>query len=315
MKRSPAPSRIPGPGKISEPMKSTNGISRRQALQSIAALATGALIRPASVFAADPAKNKVRLAIIGDWGTGDHDSNGIAAQMFNSHQKSPLDFVIAAGDNIYPDGGGRHFEKHFERPFAPLIKDRVNFYAVLGNHDVEDGRQDQCRYSKFNMGGSCYYTIKQGDGLAEFFMMDSTDLDAAQMGWIEQSLKTSTAKWKIAVLHHPLYSSGTKHGSNANLRKMLEPLFTKYGVRAAFSGHDHIYERVKPQQGIQYFVTGAGGKTRRGGVKMNSPIREASFDQDNHFMLIEIDDRQISFQAISEPGGVVDSGVINAVTL
>jgi predicted MPP superfamily phosphohydrolase len=99
-----------------------------------------------------------------------------------------------------------------------------------------------------------------------------------------------------------------------NLRNQLEPLLTRYGVNAVFSGHDHIYERTKPQQGIQYFVTGAGGKTRRGGVKLNSPIRAASFDQDNHFMLIEIEDRQISFQAISEAGRVVDQGIINPVS-
>ena len=79
-----------------------------------------------------------------------------------------------------------------------------------------------------------------------------------------------------------------------------------------FSGHDHIYERVKPQQGIQYFVTGAGGKTRRGEVNLKSPIREVSYDEDNHFMLIEVEDRQINFQAISEKGQVVDRGAINA---
>jgi 3',5'-cyclic AMP phosphodiesterase CpdA len=286
-------------------------ISRRHAIQSLATLAAGALIKPASVFGVGPVQDKIRFAVIGDWGTGDGDAIGVAAQMLKGHQRSPFDFVIAAGDNIYPDGGGRYFVKHFEQPFAGLIRDRVGFYAVLGNHDVVKGRQDQCQYPLFNMGGKCYYKLTQAGGLAEFFMIDSTDFDNAQAGWLEQALRTSTARWKIAVFHHPLYSSGDKHGSNVNLRNQLEPLLTRYGVNAVFSGHDHIYERTKPQQGIQYFVTGAGGKTRRGGVKLNSPIRAASFDQDNHFMLIEIDDRQISFQAISEAGRVVDQGIIN----
>lgn len=291
-------------------MKNTNKISRRQAIQTLATIAAGAFVTPFSAFAT-PAQDKVRFAVLGDWGTGDADCKGIAGQMLNSHRRTPFDFVVAAGDNIYPDGGGRHFGNNFERPFAPLLSDRVNFYAVLGNHDVERGRQDQCQYPLFNMGGKCYYTLKQGAGLAELFMIDSTDFDAAQAAWLQQALSASTARWKIAVFHHPLYSSGNKHGSNLALRKKLEPMLTAYGVSAAFSGHDHIYERVKPQQGIQYFVTGAGGKTRRGGVKMDSPIRETSFDEDNHFMLIEVDDRQIGFQAISETGKVIDRGVIH----
>jgi len=146
--------------------------------------------------------------------------------------------------------------------------------------------------------------------LLDLFMLDSTDCDAAQIGWVEQQLKGSTARWKLAVLHHPLYSSGKKHGSDLNLRRKLEPLFVRYGVNAVFSGHDHIYERTVPQQGIHYFVTGAGGESRRGGVDLKSPFRAASFDEDNHFMLLEAEHNQISFQAISETGTIIDRGVI-----
>jgi predicted MPP superfamily phosphohydrolase len=251
--------------------------------------------------------------VIGDWGTGDDDQMGIARQMIAAHGRTPFDLVVAAGDNIYPSGEGRYFPKYFERPFSPLLADRVPFHAVLGNHDVEKGRHDQCNYPLFNMGGKNYYSVKKGDGLVEFFMLDSTDFDAAQTGWLQQALSQSVSRWKIAVLHHPLYSSGKKHGSSLRLRNQIEPLFAKYGVTAVFSGHDHIYERTKPQKGIQYFVTGAGGKTRRGGIEMSSPIREVSFDQDNHFMVVEIGDQDIRFEAISEPGKVIDSGAIKPI--
>lgn len=284
--------------------------SRRQALRSLIALTAGTLIRPASIFGAAPVKNRLRISLLGDWGTGDDDGYGIARQITQAHRTNPLDFIIGVGDNIYPDGSGRHFAKKFEEPFSALLREQMKFYTVLGNHDVKDGREAQCNYSLFNMNGHCYYTLKQGDGLAEFFMLDSTDFDAAQTGWLEGALRASTARWKIPVFHHPIYSSGKSHGSAVELRKTLEPLFTRYGVRAVFSGHDHIYERTKPQQGIQYFVSGGGGKVRRGGTDLNSPFTAKSYDADNHFMQIEIDDRQISFQAISESGQVVDSGVI-----
>lgn len=288
---------------------SNKALTRREALYSLAALAASAMI-PARVWGADPAKGRVRFPVIGDWGTGNNDQNGIAKQLVAAHRRGAFDFAVAAGDNIYPNGSGRHFIKNFEKPFAELLKDRVRFHAVLGNHDVEEGRQDQTRYPLFNMGGRNYYTLKHGDGLLDVLMLDSTDCDTTQVGWVEQELKASAARWKVVVLHHPLYSSGKKHGSNVALRNTLEPLFMRYGVNAVFAGHDHIYERSKPQNGIQHFVTGAGGKSRRGGVNLKSPIRAASYDEDNHFLLIDVDHDRIDFQAIAEKGTVVDRGII-----
>ena len=284
-------------------------VTRRDALRGIGAITAAALVRPSFAFA-QPVKTSIRFTVLGDWGTGDAKGNGIAMQMARAHGVAPLDFVIAAGDNIYPDGSGRNFLKNFESPFASLLKERMKFYAVLGNHDVRDGRQDQRQYPLFNMGGQCYYTVKQGDGLAEFFMLDSTDFDSVQAAWLDGALKASTAKWKIAVFHHPIYSSGETHGSDVGLRKKLEPLFVKYGVKAVFSGHDHLYERTKPQHGIQYFVTGAGGKVRRGDTNLKSPFRALSFDDDNHFMQVEVDDSKIAFKTISRTGDVIDSGAI-----
>jgi calcineurin-like phosphoesterase family protein len=289
--------------------KSSNLITRRQAILSLATISAGAFIKPSSIFCS-PVNDKIRFAVIGDWGTGDRDGVGTARQLISAHQRTPYDFVLAVGDNIYPNGSGRYFAKNFEQPFADLLKDKIKFYAVLGNHDVDAGRQDQRDYPLFNMGGQQYYKIARGNGLAEFFMLDSTDFDSTQTTWLENSLRASRAKWKIAVFHHPIYSSGKKHGSAVGLRKQLEPIFTHYGVNVGFSGHDHIYERTTPQQGIQYFVSGAGGKVRRGDIDKGSGFSAASFDEDNHFMVIELEEKQVSFQAISETGAVVDSGLI-----
>jgi 3',5'-cyclic AMP phosphodiesterase CpdA len=288
-------------------------ITRREAIRSLGAFAATAYLRPAAAFAS-PVNDRVRFAVIGDWGTGESDQDAIARQMMETYRRAPFDFVLTAGDNIYPSGSGRDFIKKFEQPFTALLRERVNFYAALGNHDIREGRRDQCQYPLFNMGGHCYYSLRRGEGLAEFFMLDSTDFDRAQTDWLEQALRASTAKWKIAVFHHPLYSSGKRHGHDLKLRRLLEPLFQRHQVNVAFSGHDHIYERSKPQHGIHYFVTGAGGKIRRGGVNLKSPTREVSYDQDNHFMLIELDDRQLRFQSLSETGLLIDRGAIERAT-
>ena len=283
---------------------------RRQTLISLATLAAGAILKPTSVLGVENVKNKLRFAVIGDWGTGDTNQFGVAGRMLAAHQGAPFDFVLGAGDNIYPDGRGKHFVGTFEEPFAGLIKDRVPFYTVLGNHDVRKGRDDQRQYPLFNMGGCDYYTVSKGDGLADFFMLDSTDFTLEQAGWLEKALAASTAMWKIAVFHHPLYSSGRMHGPDLKLRAALEPLLTRYKVKAVFSGHDHIYERTTPQNDIQYFVTGAGGKYLNTAAGVKNPLQAVTYDDDNHFMIIEVDDRKVRYQAIAETGAEIDRGEI-----
>ena len=289
--------------------KRSNLRTRREALVSLAAITAGTLIKPSSLFA-ETVSNKLRFAVIGDWGDGSDDQAALGKQMHSVYCKSSFDLVVASGDNIYPNGAARHFTKKFEQPFSELLKNQVKFHTVFGNHDVEDGRQDQRQYPLFNMEGQHYYTLRRGNGLVDFFMLDTTDYDLAQAGWFDNALSTSTARWKVVVMHHPLYSSGKKHGSSLKLRKKIEPLLTKYKVNVVFAGHDHIYERVKPQHRVQHFVTGAGGKLRHGNMDKNSTITATGNDKDNHFMLVELDDREINFQAISETGAVIDSGAI-----
>ena len=75
-----------------------------------------------------------------------------------------------------------------------------------------------------------------------------------------------------------------------------------------FSGHDHFYERVHPQKGITYFVAGAGGQSERGIAP--TAATAASFDLDRSFMLVEVSDDELYFQAVTRDGAAVDAGVI-----
>jgi len=285
-------------------------LSRRQMLFSLASLGASTLLKPSSLFALDSDKPNLRFAVIGDWGSGDKEETELAKKMFELHQQKPFEFILTVGDNIYPNGNAKYFGSKFEKPFEDLIKAKVPFYATLGNHDVEEGRAAQINYPLFNMGGENYYKLSKANGLVDFFMLDSTDFDERQKNWLEKSLKESTAQWKMTLFHHPLYSSGLKHGSQEKLKLTLEPLFLQYGVKVVFSGHDHFYERMNLQNGIQYFVTGGGGKLRKGGLDLKSSMRAASYDVDNHFMTVELDDTEASFKAISRKGQIVDEGMI-----
>jgi hypothetical protein len=199
----------------------------------------------------------------------------------------------------------KDFATAFEHPYKDLLAGNVKFYAALGNHDNPNQRY----YKLFNMGGERYYTFKPRDGV-RMFALDSTYMSPDQLKWLEKELGNSGSEWKIVFFHHPLYSSGETHGPSMDLRRVLEPLFIKYGVNVVFNGHEHFYERIKPQSGIYYFIEGASGKLRRGNIAKNEET-DKGFDQDNSFMLIEIDGDKLSFQTITRKGEVIDSGAID----
>ncbi|KAF0249743.1 MAG: phosphohydrolase, partial [bacterium] len=283
-------------------------ISRREVIKSVGAIAASTLISPSSLITATPVKNQVRFIVFGDWGFGSSEQLKVAKQMILAHQNKPIDFVLTVGDNIYGTGNKQYYRPFFEQPYSALLKDNVKFFATLGNHDVIEGRQDEIQYPLFNMDGREYYTIRRAERLVEFFMLDVTNLGNKQLAWLENALKVSKARWKIALYHYPIYSSGTRHGSALALRNVLEPILVKYKVNIAFAGHDHIYERTHLQKGIQHFVTGGGGAPLYD-INLESPIRAASY-VGWHFMLVEIDDKGVSFQIINDSGKIVDNSKI-----
>jgi 3',5'-cyclic AMP phosphodiesterase CpdA len=139
--------------------------------------------------------------------------------------------------------------------------------------------------------------------------MESSYLDPPQLQWIERELQNSREAWKIPYFHHPLYSSGGRHGSDLPKRKVLEPLFMKSGVSVVFAGHDHVYERVKPQNGIVHFVVGSSGQLRKGNLDRTGFTAYANATE-HAFLVAEISGDELYFQAISRSGKVIDSGVI-----
>jgi hypothetical protein len=253
---------------------------------------------------------EVKFAVIGDSGTGRSPQYEIGRQMDLLHKKEGFGFVLMLGDNIYPNGNPKLFKQRFEEPYKALLEDGVKFYASLGNHDVVKGGPGEREYPEFNMQGRNYYSFVQGDGLVEFFALDSTHMNPGQLGWLEDELRKSVSTWKIAFFHHPLYSTCLKHGSDLHLRSCLEPLFVKYGMNVVFSGHDHAYERLKPSQGVYYFVSGAAGQLRKGNINRNDPAFAAGNDSVNSFVYVTVNREQLVVQAISLNGERLDEVTI-----
>ena len=261
-----------------------------------------ALLAPVGLPHAQGPDETLRFAVIGDNGTGDGPQYDIGRQMASYRSEFPYDLVLMLGDNLYRSPSAQEYANSFERPYKALLDAGVEFVAVLGNHDAPESAQ----YPLWNMDGRRYFSFARGP--VRFFALDSNILDARQLDWLEKELAGAREPWKVAYFHHPIYSNGKRHGSNVELRVKLEPVLLKHGVQVVFSGHDHLYERLKPQKGIVYFVAGSSGKLRDG-VRGNDTSAFA-FYQEQAFMLVEVDRNDMRFRAVSRSGRVIDSGVV-----
>jgi len=275
----------------------------------VVAAMTGQAPRPATRMSAPTetrpplGKDSLKFLVLGDTGTGERAQYDVAAQVWKSHQVFPYEFAIMLGDNIYGSERPQDFAQKFERPYKPLLDANIPFYASLGNHDDPNQRY----YKPFGMGGQRFYTYQKRD--ARFYALDSNYMDKDQQTWLDKELRESNAKWKIAYFHHPIYSSGGRHGSEVDLRAIVEPMFLKYGVNVVFAGHEHFYERLRPQRGIAYFTAGGSAKLRAGDINTGA-LTAKGFDREQSFMVVEIDGDVMRFQTISRHGKVVDSGEV-----
>jgi predicted phosphodiesterase len=248
--------------------------------------------------------NSLKFLAIGDTGTGGKQQAELAQVMKEYLDVFPYQFVIMVGDNMYGGEKPEDFKVKFEDVYKPIMDKGVKFYAALGNHDEAKQRF----YSNFNMNGEEFYRFNTNG--VSFYALNSNYMEKRQLQWMKDEMSKDQAKWKIAFFHHPPYSSGGKHGSSVALRELIEPLLVQHGVDVVFSGHEHFYERVKPQKGIYYFITGAGGKLREGDVRRNSPLTAKAYDKDLSFMLVEVTDNVMHFQVINRRKETVDSGGI-----
>jgi hypothetical protein len=196
------------------------------------------------------------FALIGDFGTGGAEQKAVAKRMCKWRAYHPFQDVFTAGDNVYDDGAKERFEARFFEPYSCLLDAGVMWHAVLGNHDIiaNDGA-DELAEPSFGMKARNYVVRRN---LVRFVMMDS---NAVRMRWVKRHLRSEAGeRWLVVVLHHPIYSPGTAHGSTPGFKKMFNRLFRRRGVDLVVSGHDHIYSVSKPIKKIRYLVTGGGGR-------------------------------------------------------
>jgi Calcineurin-like phosphoesterase len=261
---------------------------------------------PVKVPAVAISKPILRFVATADVGSGDQNQHDVGQAMNRYYRDHPFKLAIMAGDNIYTNGEMEKINAVFERPYAELLKQGVEFRAALGNHDIRFQNGDlQVKYSPFHMEGR-YYTYRKET--VQFFVLDTnTNTDwKTQLAWLEKTLRVSDAPWKIVYGHHPVYASGL-YGTDPKMVERLTPLFKKYRVQLYINGHEHHYERTNAIDGTTYLITGNGGASLRSvGKHAWTAYSKSRFG----FSAIEVYGNRIEIQGIGTDGLPFDKGTV-----
>ena len=240
------------------------------------------------------------FAVIGDFGTGGDEQAAVAQRMCKWRANHPFAHVFTTGDNIYDSGDRKYFERRFWKPYGCLFDAGVKWHAILGNHDIiANGGFDELNEPTFGMKARNFVVRRNG---VRFVMINS---NALRMGWIARHLRSKPGdRWTIVMLHHPVYSPSTAHGSTPGLRKLLNPLFRRRGVDLVFNGHDHIYSVTKPIKKIRYLVTGGGGRGLYPCARANF---SAACAERHHFVYVHAGRIRLRVRAVPAKGRVFHS--------
>jgi hypothetical protein len=158
-------------------------------------------------------------------------------------------------------------------------------------------------------GNERYYDFVWGP--AHVFIIDSDPNEpdgitsgSVQGQWLQSRLAASTAAWQLVFMHHAPYSSSSAHGSDPDLQWPYQA----WGADAVLAGHDHVYERLQIN-GLPYFVNGLGGRSL---YDFGTPIAgsQVRYNADYGAMRVDADEAQITFDAISRAGMLIDTHTV-----
>ncbi|HVL80222.1 MAG TPA: metallophosphoesterase [Actinomycetota bacterium] len=248
------------------------------------------------------APDRLTFAVIGDFGTGDDPQLRIASAL--RARRSGLDALVTTGDNIYPDGHPRRFERAWHGPYGWVEEAGLEVVASLGNHDVQtDGGRPVMQL----MGMPARWYEREL-GPVRFLVLDANrPHDPEQLRHLRAALAAPSAAWTVLVFHQPVHSCG-RHGSTPALRAAWEPVIREGGADLVLNGHDHNYQRFAPIDGVPYVVTGGGGAGLYpvGGCPEGTPAPEAAAVT-HHYLWVTATPGSLELEAVDASGSVFDS--------
>ncbi|MDI6744671.1 MAG: metallophosphoesterase [Thermodesulfovibrionales bacterium] len=220
-------------------------------------------------------------------------------KMFDEINMISPSFILSMGDAYYGYGGSfQRFKNEIDYFLSRIKSLDTPFFNVIGNHEV-GGSLERENYIKERF-GNLYGSFDYAN--SHFILLDTDEagkegtIQGEQLMWLEKDIEANKNAENIFVLmHRPLFSAldgemnkGKSFRDKSN-RDNLHRLFKKYGVRAVFAGHEHLFnETVK--DGIKYFITGGGG----------SPLYESpSKGGFLHYLIVSVKNKDIVIDVIT----------------
>jgi len=300
-------------------MHSCLAATRRGALFAIVIGVLAALVYADDTTDAAPTKHT--FAVIGDFGN-DSDNQAAVVNMIKSTLKP--DFIVTVGDNNYGALTHEGYDLAVGKYFHEFIGNYTGehgqgaaenkFFPAIGNHDWHRNTEYQGFTEYFTLpGNERYYDFTIGEAHFIIINSDSHEPDGREPGsvqyqWCKDVMTKSDAKWTFVFLHHPPYSSSTKHGSTQVMRWP----FGEWGATAVFAGHDHTYERFEIE-GTPYFITGLGGMSR---YEFGDRLPQTQERHNDTFgaMKVVFDDNEVTFEfwSVKHDGTKLDALTVKA---
>ena len=297
-------------------------LSRRALLTRTASLTAGAAL-PAGALPAQAAGQTLPFVLIGDWGRHGRDNQtDVAIQMGKTAASINSQFVISLGDNFYENGVTGLDDPYWQTSFEDIYTAtslQTPWKVILGNHDYRGNVQAQLDYSNVSRRWQLparYYSVTQklpDGGSADFFYIDTspfisayigttTDIagqdTAKQMAWLDSALGSSTARWKIVIGHHPIYTALTgKDHDQPDMIAHIDPILRAHNVPIYINGHDHSLQSTTIK-GITYVTNGAGSATYPTGFAG----REGFVSGDHGFMTCRLSSEKLDFALVDMYG-------------
>ena len=228
-------------------------------------------------------------------------------------------FYTIAGDmvgtGLYRDDWDHLFEYSTDvikyRPLMP----------TLGNHDDQGGLGAwmYCdlfalpQNGPFEKERESVYSFNYSNAL--FLILDVTSPYQNQVAWLENQLASTNATWKFAVFHFPPYMYESDY---QDIRDLWGPVFDKYHLDMAFSGHVHYYARSKPMYNQEPVDSPAEGTIYVTSVAIPSGDEEQPEKKytDVHFgggmlyQLLKVNKNRLEYRVYNLAGDVKDEFVI-----
>ena len=250
------------------------------------------------------AEEGTAFRVIGDWGRrGSFLQREVAAAMSKCALDNRARFTVSVGDNFYSSGVQSVHDSHWRESCESVYYSQFlqhPWYVALGNHDHRGNVQAQVDYTRHSSRWrmpSAYFAFSQP--AADFFVLDTCELDDTQLAWLDAELGSSTAPVKFVVGHHPIYSASRERHDpeTAALRAHVLPMLQRHGVLAYMNGHDHNLQHLRVEEGglnggggVHLLCSGAGSSARTAGQRPDAQPCDVLFYEDREpgFMLVQI---------------------------